>query len=319
MEYADILNNGFPAADEEKKSELTAKLSDIVKALRSDFSGSEAATALFTSFGDEQAKDPILSEIRLLAEKILKNNPKNYDVIMGFSQIEEDDRIEVFLDKYSTSYDLSRDSILFERYLSRGDVKKFEPLRQKMLYKSLREAVSRQRFCSMRNVGEIEKSLEEIKACLGMIHTFEGEAPTPEHPVTCDGTPDCWIFEKVWHGLRISCREAALGRKEEALTALEDVIGLVENAVKLLKGAKIRRSRFLPELEWSKVVSEFDWGESFHFITENNCWTIPIDVKEVFDALNDAQGWAWFDTIRKEPRFTECVERARGMIVSGEG
>ena len=318
MRYADIMNSEYPAADAQKKVELRAGLAEIVKSLRRDFSGTEAAAALFTSLGEVEMQEPILSEYRLLAETILAKDPNNYDVILGFSQIEEDGRISDFLDRYSTSCDTSRNALLFERYLTRGDAEKFEPLRQKILYNTLRDAVSWQRFRSMDDYGDIKVSAERIITCLGIIHTFEDETPTSEHPVSCDGEPDCWIFEKVWHGLRLSCREAMLGETEEALTVLEDVIGLVEAAEMLPEGAKIKSSRFLPDLSWSKAVTEFDRGKSFHFHTgPDGCWTYPFDAQSVLNALTDEKGWAWFDPIRSEPRFKACTERTRRLAEKG--
>lgn len=317
MQYADILNNEYPTADNQKKAELRVRLAEIVKTLRRDFPFTEAANAIFTSFSETETQEPVLSECRLLAETILARNPKNYDVILGFSQIEEDSMVENFLDRYSTPCDTSRDALLSERYLLRGDAENYEPLRQKMLYNALRDAVSWKRFNSIKNNGDIKESVERIKAFLGIIHTFEGETPTAEHPVSCDGLPDCWIFEKVWHGLRLSCREAMLGETEDALTALEDVVGLWEEAEKLPDGAKIKSSRFLPNLSWSKVVSEFDWGKDFHFgAGQNGCWTIPFGAKDVLNALTDTGGWAWFDPIRDELRFKSCVERVRILIMA---
>ena len=318
MRYADILNYEYPSADEEKRIGLRDELAKTVTALRRDFSSTEAASALFTSLGDVQMQEPILSECRLLAEEILKRDPDNYAVISGFSQIEEDGRIEDFLDRYSTSCDTSRDSLLLERYLSRGDAEKYEPLRQKALYNAVREATSWQRFNSMNGCG-IKESVERIKTCLEIIHTFEGETPTAKHPVSCDGTPDCWIYEKVWHGLRLSCREAVLGETEEALTALEDVVGLLENAENLSDGAKIKSSRFLPNLSWSKTVTEFDWGKSFHFSAlEQKCWTIPFGARDVLAALTDTEGWAWFDPIRNDPRYLSCIERVKALVETRE-
>ncbi len=318
IQYADILNYEYPSADEEQKAKLRDELAKIVKALRRDFSATEAASALFTSFGDIQMQEPILSECRLLAEAILQRDPNNYAVISGFSQIEEDGRIEDFLDRYSTSCDTSRDSLLLERYLLRGDAEKYEPLRQKELYNTIRDAISWQRFNSM-NSGDIKESVERIKTCLGIIHTFEDETPTAKRPVSCDGTPDCWIFEKVWHGLRLSCREAVLGETEEALTVLEDVIGLFEKAENLPDGAKIKSSRFLPDLSWSKTVTEFDWGKSFHFnALEQRCWTFPFGAKDVLDALTNTKGWAWFDPIRSDPRYQNCVERIKALVDTGK-
>lgn len=249
----------------------------------------------------------------------MKKDPKNYAVISGFSQIEEDSMVEDFLDRYSTPCDTSRDSLLLERYLARGDSEKSEPLRQKMLYNTLRDAVSWQRFRSMNDYGDIKESAERIITCLGIIHTFEGETPTSEHPVSCDGTPDCWFYEKVWHGLRLSCREAMLGKIEVALTMLEDVVGLFEEAEKLPDGTKIKGSRFLPDLSWSKSVSEFDWGKDFHFHTgQNGCWTIPFGAHSVLNALTDTSGWAWFDPIRDEPRYKGCVERMKVLVEAKE-
>lgn len=315
LQYADIMNHEYPSADGDKKAEVCVRLSEIIKTLRRDFPNTDAANSLFTSVDDLLRQEPILSECRLLAETILERNPKNYTVISGFSQIEEDGRIGEFLDRYATPYDVSRDSLLFERYLLHGDAEKFEPLRQKILYNSLRDAVSWKRFYSINGYSDIEESVERLKTCLGLIHTFEGETPTELHPVSCDGMPDCWFFEKVWHGLRLSCRKAMLGEKEEALTILKDVVGLVEEAEKLPEDAKIKVSRFLPNLTWKKAVSEPDWGKSFYFnALDKECWTIPFGVSEVLNALTDTKGWAWFEPIRNESRYKSCVERVKALV-----
>lgn len=303
---------------EEANLKNREQLAEIIKKFRRDYAGTEAASDFWTGGLEHYLmKEPLLSECRLFAEAMLEKNPNNFSVISTFSIIESDERIDSFLDRFSTPCDRSRSTLLLERYSARENLDKYEPLRQKKLYEAVKSAVDFKTNVNAKKRWDLKETSDVLKTCLDIIHTFEGETSTTEHPITCDGKPDCWFFEKVWHGLRLSCRMATLGRTDEAFAMLKDVTELLENAVNLPEGAEIKKSRFLPDLEWKKETSQYDWDTGLYFKSDpSGCWTQPFSPSDVFNALTAEHGWEWFDLIRNDPRYQVYVERVKALIRS---
>lgn len=76
-------------------------------------------------------------EVRLLAEAYLERHPMFPHTIKTMAQIEDEEHLEDFLAKYTTSFDCSARALLFDRYFRLGDTEKFEPERRYQLYQAL--------------------------------------------------------------------------------------------------------------------------------------------------------------------------------------
>lgn len=77
----------------------------------------------------------VLEEMRLLAEEVFRVCPKDqhYAVIECMANMEDDEHIDAFLDAYASREDMSRSTLLFNRYKMREELDKIEPVRQYVL------------------------------------------------------------------------------------------------------------------------------------------------------------------------------------------
>lgn len=77
----------------------------------------------------------VLEEMRLLAEEVFRVCPKDqhYAVIGCMANMEDDEHIDAFLDAYASREDMSRSTLLFNRYKMREELDKIEPVRQYVL------------------------------------------------------------------------------------------------------------------------------------------------------------------------------------------
>ena len=86
----------------------------------------------------------VLEEMRLLAEEVFRVCPKDqhYAVIGCMANMEDDEHIDAFLDAYASREDMSRSTLLFNRYKMREELDKIEPVRQHVLWMELSHIIS---------------------------------------------------------------------------------------------------------------------------------------------------------------------------------
>ena len=113
------------------------KIVELLRDIRRNYLNSESAWRPWSEGNDRAFRDPkILPEVRLLAEAYLERHPMHPHTIQTMADIEDEDHLEDFLKKYTTSFDCSARALMFRRYQRRGDAEKFEPERRYQLYEA---------------------------------------------------------------------------------------------------------------------------------------------------------------------------------------
>ena len=129
----------------------------------------------------------VLEEMRLFAEEVFRVCPKDqhYAVIECMANMEDDEHIDAFLDAYASREDMSRSTLLFNRYKMREELDKIEPVRQYFFIKS---SVSRGTSANVRGFcrGKLkERSLNTTVSCKGFPKTMIPILPLPASRASC--------------------------------------------------------------------------------------------------------------------------------------
>ena len=122
---------GMPQIEKEKRAEETFnelrrecmkrdynvdKIVNLLRDIRRNYLDSDSAWRPWTEGNDRAFRDPkILPEVRLMAEAFLERQPMNPHVIQTMAEIEDEDHLQDFLKKYTTSFDCSERALLFNR------------------------------------------------------------------------------------------------------------------------------------------------------------------------------------------------------------
>ena len=263
----------------------------------------------------------ITDELRKAAEIFFDSNPdaaSKSNALYYFSTLEDENYISAFLDRYASDENSTRDSLLYERYLYRDDFDKVEIFRQRRVYKTVAELIDGMSWKDWRAPNDVNFALWKNTLCLDFLHGFTNETPTSEHPVSCGFPPDVFAEQRVILGELRGCYLAALGRKEEAITTLEDTVSLLEQSVKLPDGSIIpSRSPALPTLAFkvdhagkSGYTGLYYADDPAHGTSE--AWGFCPDVD--YERLTTDRRWAWFDPLRDDARYTALCDSVKALI-----
>ena len=97
------------------------KIVDLLRDIRRNYLDSKFAWRPWCQGNDRAFRDPkILPEVRLLAEAHLERHPMHPHTIETMAYVEDEDHLEDFLSKYTTSFDCSERALLFDRYWQRA-------------------------------------------------------------------------------------------------------------------------------------------------------------------------------------------------------
>ncbi len=305
----------------EKENERFERLAEIVVELRRDYSACDAVWKFWMSGFDQILKDKrLMPEVRLFAEERLERRPYSTDVIEKMAIIEDEDRIEAFLKRYATPYDIGRDALLMRRYMQRNEPDKATPLQNQKLFEIIDDAVNSRAMYLNLNSRTLEHCFAENTARLGILHAFAEETPTPEHPITCGKGVDYWAESRIEIGIRRSCYLASMDRRDEALTVLEDVVSLLEDVMKITDKVELETSRFTPTVKWTAEESWYNPNsqpgplERNIFIDSSGNCCFCVYPSQYLYMLTAERGWEWFDPIRNEPRYKACVKRVENLV-----
>lgn len=330
-EFRSLRNKSVP---EESREEWLKNLADIVRKLRVDYAGCDCVWKYWLSSNDWlMRQEPLLSETRLFAEARLEKVPDDTYVINAMATVEDDDHLDAFLKRYATKYDVSRDALLLERYIRRGEEEKASPIKQQRLFEDIDDAMSNTASTPYpERYGDIEYAYAKNTAQLGILHAFAEETPTPEHPITCGaGDIDFWAEARIELGVcRARCL-SGLGRTEEAFTVLEDTVSLLERVMEITDRIDLPTSRFTPDIKWTAEDCWFNPNnrpgklERNIFINSSNNCCYCVYPSNVLHQLVVKEGRApgypdaensWFDGIRNDPRYQGYIERVQRLVLT---
>lgn len=248
---------GMPQIEKEKRAEETFdelrrecvkrdydadKIVALLRDIRRNYLDSESAWRPWVEGNDRAFRDPkILPEARLLAQTYLDHHPMNPHVIETIAEIEDEEHLQDFLNKYTTPFDCSARALLFTRYLRRWDGERFESERNYQLYHAFNILL-----CSryLLNLGASEENTDAAERFMETMLSL----------IRCDAVDDrldMWIADRLEQGFKSVVRFAKNGQIEDAIAKLESVVKLLEDTMKISDEVLLPTScRFLDGMEW---------------------------------------------------------------------
>ena len=304
------------------------RINEIIRTIRRDFLNGYAIYHLRYSVNIDVYRRPeILPEIRLTMEQALES--RDFDItdrstmIRLMTVIEDDEHIEKFLDRYASEHDLSKITLLNERYRRRGEWEKDEPIRQLALLIDVDSIIGSDTLWI--NLGiprDLNSNIMLSELQIDFLHKLCGQTPDKTHPISANSEPDFWVQHRIWIGIKLSCRLAAAGRIEEAFLALEDSVSLLEKVMAITAPTELRCTS--PFLKDTVYTAKEDWlfsdgifgGKLERIICIYNGYNVYCVLpSRILNAMKDEQGWAWFNPIREDEKFKNCLARVERLIV----
>lgn len=315
-----------------------AKVNELIRDIRRNYLGCECFWNFWMSVNQNTYRIPeILPEVRLTAEAIIDGNydiwEKN-DAIKRFSSIEDEEHIINFLNRYASDEEMSKNALLYIRYMNIGNREKSDPLRQQFLFRHIDELIGNSSMWHERKeLYDFKKSMLQNRLCITLLHNLCSVEPDEDHPISGDGEVDFWVEPRMWMGIYETGYLAFSGEKEKAFTVLEDTVTLLEKAMRITSPVELRCSS--PWLDKTVWIAEEDWshlGGSPLLETEQErciwihdeagcCYVLyPSLYYSLLSATEDNQWFTrnckYLDPIRKDQRYQNYVDRVKALVVT---
>ncbi len=278
--------------------------------------------------------EAILPEVRLTFEAIMAGNYHMYkkiNAIDWFSQIEDEEHIESFLNEYATETDMSKKTLLYTRYRALGQTKKADIYRQDILYNHIDQLVGNSKLWLQKEEPyDPMQAKASTEMCIRLLHDFCMCIPDENHPISGNGEMDLWVEPRLWMGMHAAGFAAYSGEHEKAFLILEDTISLLEKTMAIRKADLSANSPWLADIVWTAEEDYSHFGGSFLLETdeercmyihsrEGACYVIyPSLYYNLLTASADERWYTrfcyCFDSIRHDPRYIGYVERAKALI-----
>ena len=259
----------------------------------------------------------VLEEMRLLAEEVFRVCPKDqhYAVIGCMANMEDDEHIDAFLDAYASREDMSRSTLLFNRYKMREELDKIEPVRQYVLWMELSHIISAANDWQVYLCDDPNHFIWFCETQLNYLNAVNNLSPDKKYLVSGGTGTDLWCEERIELGIRYTAAFAKLKRMNEAYDAFEDTLRVIEQIMSVTdEEFKIGCSS--PALKGFTLECEINWiekdGKEYKEISmlHNDWWNwiVPLDYQKVFK--RDC-----FDIMRADKRFDSLFERLDKCVI----
>lgn len=290
------------------------KIVNLLRDIRRNYLDSKSAWRPWVEGNGRAFRDPkILPNVRLMAELFLERQPMNPHVLETMAEIEDEEHLQDFLKKYTTSFDCSERALLFNRYLRLGDDKNFEAERRYQLFHAIDTIFSHRHLVKRHASAEyIHFANEFLEKLLTLIRCD-----------AVDERPDMWISDRIELGLKSVIHLISINKAEDAIAKLESVVKLLEETMKITNEVLLPTScRFLDGMEW---LATEDWitrdnnpdslkERMIYIATQMNGTTTCYCVfpSRYFDILNEKD----FEPLRNHPEFEKLCERVKALIIT---
>lgn len=290
------------------------KIVNLLRDIRRNYLDSKSAWRPWVEGNGRAFRDPkILPEVRLMAELFLERQPMNPHVLETMAEIEDEEHLQDFLKKYTTSFDCSERALLFNRYLRLGDDKNFEAERRYQLFRAIDTIFSHRHLVKRHASAEyIHFANEFLEKLLTLIRCD-----------AVDDNVDMWITFRLEQMTNSAARYVSLGKFDEAILKLEAVAELLEQTMKITKKIILPVAcRFLEGMEW---YAQEEWitidnnpdslKERCVFIETimgNGATCHCLFPSQYFDELNGKD----FEPLRNHPEFENLCERVKALIIT---
>ena len=291
------------------------KIVVLLRDIRRNYLGSDVAWRPWVEGNERAFRDPkILPEVRLLAEAYLERHPMYPHTIETMVNVEDEEHLNEFIEKYTTSFDCSERALLFDRYLRRGDTERFEPERRYQLYHAFETLLCPRYFLKLDEKDKLNNDAvdEFMENLLSIIRSD-----------AVDDRPDAWIQDRIELGLKSAIRSISCGKHDEAISKVSTVVDLLEETMKITDKVLLPTScRFLDGMEW---IAKEGWHtvnndpdaleERMIFITTKMNGLMTGNCLHPSEHLATLQKKE-FDPLRDNPAFKKLCERVKELIIT---
>lgn len=315
-----------------KKEPPVEKIKELIRRIRRDYLGCKCFLHFWFSVNQNvYFHKEILPEVRLTVEAILESNlsisMKN-NAIENMAVLEDEERLQQFLERYASDRDLSRTMLMKNRCMRRGEYEKNESVRQFLLFHCIDQIIgSEYLYRDYSKAPDIKKEMMISDFQTGFLDLLCGKQSNGGES---DEEIDFLVRERLWIKFKSSCRLASLGKKDEGLAVLENAVSLLEKTMEISEPVELGcSSPFLKDFKWT--AQEVWLTPGFYLTDTKEERTIYIEIlytplaenccyviypSQLLDALTAISGeWKGFDSLREEPRYKECVKRIEKLVV----
>ena len=297
-----------------KRDYNAEKIIDFLRDIRRNYLDSNYAWRPWCEGNDRAFSDPkILPEVRLLAEAYFEKRPMSPHVIQTMAVIEDEEHLEDFLKKHTTSFDCSAHALLLNRYWRRGDYEKFEEERRYKLFVAIDTLFSHRYLLKRGADAEFRYTADKFTEDFLMILRCDA----------IDENVDMWVASRLEQGFNSAAHSVALGEFDEAISKLRLVVQLFEKTMEITDEIILPTScRFLEGMEWT--AKEY-WD------TQDNNPDAPVERSILIETkvgrtilchslfpseyLNELNGKE-FKALCGNPDFEHLCERIKALIVT---
>ncbi len=263
----------------------------------------------------------VLPEVRKTAERLLQKN-RDPQTIWHMAMLEEEERLDAFLEEYAVEELLTANNLKNTRYLFLKDYERYEPLNQRDRFFALTQKVLVS-WHNTRRLADPKDVLYLSDVQLSLLHAINKQTPDAVHPLSADGELDCFIDTRLWLGITRIAALAKLNRFDEALVVLEDAVGLLERLLTAALPLTLRSvSPWFADVEF-QVEEDCDVPfpnakeERFLWLICDNTRTamFPTVWHDLFNNYGVA-GETWLAGIVKDPRYIAITDRVKALVVT---
>lgn len=314
----------------------TNKVVDLIRDIRRNYLDSTYFFDFWVSTNNRVYRIPeVLPEVRFIVEDVLDGKLSMFtknNAIQYMSMIEDDEHIEKFLERYASEFDLTKNTLLYHRYLNRGDLEKAETLRQFFLYRHIDQLIGNSdMWRDHRKAPNLSEAISANNIELSLLHQLCGQIPDEKYPISGNGEVDFWVEPRMWMGFRKASYLSASGDTEGAFIVLEDTVSLLEKAMEITAPVELRcTSPWLDSIIWT---AEESWGNPYGSPVmaseEERCmwihnyegWCYVLYPSWYRDVLKNYTkhrrgGWEWFEPISNDPRYAGYIERLNKLVIT---
>ena len=287
------------------------KINGLLREIRRNYIDSKNSFRPWCEGNDRCFSQPeILPEVRLTAEAYLAVHPMDPHVLQTMAYVEDEDHLQTFLSKYTTSFDTSQRSLLYHRYLRKWDVERLEPERRYKFYDAVGDLLQPCVLLGRKGEKEIKDAATGFQtALLDLIR----DDPHDEKP-------DMWVADRLELGIKNAAILSEKGDLNGAVEQLETVVSLLEQTMKITDKQELPTScRWLDGMVWNAEELWFQKGNdpdeleerALYIYTEMSelCTCYMIYPSEWYDNISKIEG-----NIQSLPEYQNLLERVNKLI-----
>lgn len=248
-----------------------------------------------------------------MAEAYLERHPMAPHTIRTMVEIEDEEHLQSFLEKYTTPFDCSARALLFVRYGHRGDAEKFDKERRYQLYNAFAVLLCPSDLLKLDPSKESKLAADEFMK--NMLSVIRSDA--------ADDRPDMWVQDRLELGIKSARRLVSMNKNDEAIQKLESVVKLLEETMKITDETALPTScRFLEGMEWN---AHEDWDQSNNEDAPEErmiyIGTQMDDGMRQCYCIYPSEYYRWlqgsdFESLRGRSNFENLCERVKMLIVT---